>query len=120
MYETLIQRVQVIDGTGSDGYSADIGIKDGKIAAIGSLSTGAERTIDGTGLVATPGFVDMHSHSDLALLQSVAPDAKVRQGITTELLAQDGLGVAPIDDENVKLLSELTADTDRNILIDQY
>jgi N-acyl-D-amino-acid deacylase len=109
MYETLIQRAQVIDGTGSEGYSADIAIKDGKIAAIGSLSAEAKRTIDGTGLVATPGFVDMHSHSDLALLQPVAPDAKVRQGITTELLAQDGLGVAPIDDENVKLLSELTA-----------
>jgi N-acyl-D-amino-acid deacylase len=109
MYDCLIRRAQVIDGTGSDAFLADIGIKDGLIAAIGSLSAGAQRTIDGSGLVSTPGFVDMHSHSDLALLKPVSPDAKVRQGITTELLAQDGLGVAPIDDENVKLLSELTA-----------
>jgi N-acyl-D-amino-acid deacylase len=109
MYDCLIQNAQVIDGTGADAYPADIGIKAGKIAAIGSPETGAERTIDGSGLVATPGFVDMHSHSDLALLLPSAPDAKVRQGVTTELLAQDGLGVAPIDDENVRLLSELTA-----------
>jgi N-acyl-D-amino-acid deacylase len=109
MYDCLIQAVKVVDGTGCDAYPADIGIKGGKIVAIGSLSVGAQRTLDGTGLVAVPGFVDMHSHSDLALLQPVSPDAKIRQGITTELLAQDGLGVAPIDDENVKLLSELTA-----------
>jgi N-acyl-D-amino-acid deacylase len=109
MYDCLIENVKIIDGTGFDAYPGDIGIKDGKIAAIGLLPAGAERTIDGTGLVAAPGFVDMHSHSDLALLKPAAPDAKVRQGVTTELLAQDGLGVAPIDDQNVRLLSELTA-----------
>ncbi len=120
MYDCLIQRVRVVDGTGSDAYSADIGIKGGKIVAIGALSIGAQRILDGTGLVAVPGFVDMHSHSDLVLLEPVAPDAKIRQGVTTELLAQDGLGVAPIDDENVKLLSELTAGLLGTLPLDQW
>jgi N-acyl-D-amino-acid deacylase len=109
MLDSLIRGAQVIDGTGSDPVLADIGISQGRIVAIGLLPTEARYTVDGTGLAAVPGFIDMHSHSDLALLKPTTPDAKIRQGITTELLAQDGLGVAPVDKENTKLLSELTA-----------
>jgi N-acyl-D-amino-acid deacylase len=109
MYDYLIRNVHIIDGTGRKGFTGDIGVQSGRIAAIGSLQQEGQRTINGSGLVATPGFIDMHSHTDLQFFRKQVPDAKIRQGITTELLAQDGLGVAPVRDENLALLSELTA-----------
>ena len=109
MYDYLIRNVQIIDGTGADAFPGDIGILDDKIVAIGSLAGQGHRVVDGSRLVAAPGFIDMHSHTDLEFFRDRAPDAKIRQGVTTELLAQDGLGVAPIDDQNLELLSELTA-----------
>lgn len=109
MYDCVIKNVQIIDGSGAGAYPGDIGIESGRIATVGLVESAGRRTIDGTGLAAAPGFIDMHSHTDLEFFRDPAPDAKVRQGITTELLAQDGLGVAPIDDEHVQLLSELTA-----------
>lgn len=109
MHDYLVKSVQIIDGTGADAFPGDIAIQDGRIVTMGSVARECPRVIDGTGLAATPGFIDMHSHSDLEYLRDQAPDAKVRQGVTTELLAQDGLGVSPIDSENVRLLSELTA-----------
>jgi len=116
MYDCLIKNVQILDGSGAESVPGDIGIKAGKIAAMAtgvglSLTSdpSAERVVDGQGLVATPGFIDMHSHTDLEFFRTQSPDAKVRQGITTELLAQDGLGVTPISAENVELMSELTA-----------
>jgi N-acyl-D-amino-acid deacylase len=109
MHDYLIKNVRIVDGTGAEPFTADLGIKGGRISGMGSLRQEARRTIDGSGLAATPGFIDMHSHTDLEYFRDPPSDAKVRQGVTTELLAQDGLGVAPIDDENVRLLSELTA-----------
>jgi len=109
MHDYLIKNVQIIDGTGAEALTGDLAIKDGRISGLGAFEGEAQQTIDGSGLAATPGFVDMHSHTDLEYFRDQAPDAKVRQGVTTELLAQDGLGVAPIDDENVRLLSDLTA-----------
>ena len=109
MYDCLIKNVRIVDGTGHSAFSSDIGVHNGRIVKIGSSQGESRRTIDGAGLVATPGFIDMHSHTDLEFFRDRPPDAKIRQGITTELLAQDGLGVAPISDKNAKLLSELTA-----------
>jgi N-acyl-D-amino-acid deacylase len=109
MYDYGIKNVRIVDGTGVEAFSGDIGIKGGRIATLGSLDGESRRTIDGAGLAAAPGFIDMHSHTDLEYLRTQAPDAKIRQGVTTELLAQDGLGVAPVSDEDVPLLSELTA-----------
>jgi len=109
MYDYSIRNVRIVDGTGAEAFSGDISIQDGRIAALGTLDREGRRTIDGSGLVATPGFIDTHSHTDLEFFRAQSPDAKIRQGVTTELLAQDGLGVAPVIDENVSLLSELTA-----------
>jgi len=109
MYDFLIKNVQVVDGTGAEPFTGDIGVKDGRIAGVGALQGAGQRTIDGSGLSAVPGFIDMHSHTDLEFFKAQAPDAKVRQGVTTELLAQDGLGVAPVSDENARLVSELVA-----------
>ena len=100
--KTLISNATLIDGTGDARRNADVLVDGTDIAAIaeaGSLaSEPADRTIDATGLVLSPGFIDMHAHSDLQLL--VTPDhyAKLSQGVTTELLGQDGLSYAPVDD----------------------
>ena len=107
MIDYVIHDAMVLDGTGREGCRADIGIGNGKIVSIGSVQSERHRTIDGTGLVASPGFIDMHTHSDLELFKAQPPDAKVRQGVTTELLGQDGLGTAPVKEADVEVLIKL-------------
>ncbi|WP_131738908.1 N-acyl-D-amino-acid deacylase family protein [Actinomadura roseirufa] len=94
---TVIRGATVVDGTGAPGRVADVTVDGGRITEIGPGLTGTA-VIDATGLVLAPGFIDMHAHSDLALL--AAPDhlAKVSQGVTCEVIGQDGLSYAPSDD----------------------
>ena len=94
----LIANATVVDGTGGARYAADVRVRDGRIVEIGRLYPGDERVIDATGRVLSPGFVDMHSHTDLAVLAHPSQEAKLSQGITTEVTGQDGLAFAPVDD----------------------
>ncbi|WP_309116110.1 D-aminoacylase [Saccharothrix sp.] len=87
----------VVDGTGAPGYRADVGVEDGRIAEIGQVS--GKKVVDADGLVLAPGFIDMHSHSDLQVLANPDHLAKVSQGVTTEVIGQDGLSYAPVDDD---------------------
>jgi N-acyl-D-amino-acid deacylase len=98
----------VVDGTATPGYRASVGVRDGRIAEIGTHVSGT-RTIDADGLVLAPGFVDMHSHSDLVLLTEPEHLAKVSQGVTTEVIGQDGLSYAPVDDATLDVLREQLA-----------
>ena len=94
--DIVVRGARVIDGDGGPARRADVG---GRIAAIdvpGRLS--GRRAIDADGLVLCPGFVDMHSHSDLQVLAEPDHLAKVSQGVTLEVLGQDGLSYAPVDD----------------------
>jgi N-acyl-D-amino-acid deacylase len=110
MFDHVIKGVTIIDGTGAPAYLADVGVSDGRIAAIGDLSAAESASvIDGTGKTLCPGFIDMHSHTDLEFFKDKAPDAKVRQGVTTELLGQDGLGTAPISAADRPLMAGLVA-----------
>ena len=85
-FDTLILGGDVVDGTGSPRYHADVGVSGGRIAAVGSLvGAEAERSVDGTGLVVAPGFIDMHTHSDLTLLDDPDGESKAFQGVTTEV-----------------------------------
>ncbi|GAA3462206.1 amidohydrolase family protein [Saccharothrix longispora] len=93
----------VVDGTGAPGHRADVGVRDGRIAAIGDRVTGG-RTVEADGRVLAPGFIDMHSHSDLQVLANPEHLAKVTQGVTTEVLGQDGLSYAPVDDDVLAVL----------------
>lgn len=90
MYDLIIKNGTVIDGSGKEGFCADVAIKDGKIAAVGKVSGEAARVIDATGLTVTPGFIDSHSHADNAVLTFPLQAEKVEQGITTNIGGQCG------------------------------
>lgn len=98
-HDIVISDALVVDGTGTAGYRASVGVTDGRIAAIEPGPLSGNRIIDATGLVLAPGFIDMHSHSDLRLLAEPDHLAKVSQGVTLEVLGQDGLSYAPVDDD---------------------
>ncbi len=85
----------IVDGTGAPGRPGDVGIDAGRIVP---AEDAPGPVIDVTGLAVAPGFIDMHSHSDLAVLADPAHEAKVRQGVTLEVLGQDGLSYAPVTD----------------------
>lgn len=103
-FDLLIAGGTVVDGTGAPGFNADIGVNGKKIAAIGDLqdATGA-RVVDATGLTVSPGFIDVHAHSDGALLVDGQHASGIRQGITTEIIAPDGLTLAPLSKENYRM-----------------
>jgi N-acyl-D-amino-acid deacylase len=96
---TLIRAATVVDGTETPRYSADVLIDGDRIAAIhpdGREAPNADRVIDASGLVLAPGFIDMHAHSDLQILLNPAHPSRITQGVTTEVLGQDGLSYAPV------------------------
>lgn len=96
MYDLLIRSARVADGTGAPLYSADIAIRAGRIAAIGNLSgSPAARVLDASRLVAAPGFIDSHAHSDVSFLRADNSASKLYQGITTEVTGQCGSSPFP-------------------------
>lgn len=97
MFDTLIRNGTVIDGTGRLRYEADVGISDGKIETIGHLEyTEAARTVDATDLIVAPGFIDMHSHSDMSLFDDPGGESKAFQGVTTEVTGNCSYSTFPI------------------------
>ena len=105
MFDVLISGGTVVDGSGGPGFRADVGIKGERIEGVGDLSEAVKnlstsRLIDATGLTVSPGFIDTHAHSDGALLLDPQHANGIRQGITTEILGQDGLSYAPLSREN--------------------
>ncbi|MEU1675525.1 D-aminoacylase [Streptomyces roseifaciens] len=103
--DTVFRNVRVIDGSGGPSYRADVGLAGGRIAEIrrpgDGPRPGARRVVDAAGLALSPGFIDMHAHSDLALLRDPAHEAKAAQGVTLEVIGQDGLSYAPVDDRTL-------------------
>ncbi|MGO9128044.1 MAG: N-acyl-D-amino-acid deacylase family protein [Terriglobales bacterium] len=97
-FDLVITNGHIIDGTGSPWYSGDIGIRDGKIAAIGNLSSAARtRTIDAQGKVVAPGFIDMLGQSELTIQVDPRAPSKIYQGITTEITGEGG-SAGPLND----------------------
>ncbi len=114
MFDLILRNGRVVDGTGNPWYRGDVAVKDGRIAAVGRLEPDAVKVIDAEGLVISPGFIDTHSHSDLMLMVEPHARQKIMQGVTTEIVGQDGLGEAPLRDDVVdewrKYLSGLNGD----------
>ncbi|MGW0464106.1 N-acyl-D-amino-acid deacylase family protein [Streptomyces sp. NPDC003027] len=106
--DLVIRDAEVVDGSGRTSYRADVALDGGRIAAIvkegaaaGCQRPTARRVLDADGLALSPGFIDMHAHSDLALLRDPDHSAKAAQGVTLEVLGQDGLSYAPVDDRTL-------------------
>jgi dihydroorotase/N-acyl-D-amino-acid deacylase len=97
-FDLVITNGHIIDGTGSPWYSGDLGIRDGKIAAIGNLTAAPrKRTIDAAGKVVAPGFIDMLGQSELTILIDPRLPSKIFQGITSEITGEGG-SIAPLND----------------------
>ncbi|MEX2460680.1 MAG: D-aminoacylase [Paenibacillaceae bacterium] len=96
MYELVIRNGLIVDGTGGDSFIGDIAIEGELIAKIGQITERGQTEIDATGWVISPGFIDSHTHSDLALLKQPEALPKITQGITTEIVGNCGFSVAPI------------------------
>ena len=112
MLDLLIDRGRIIDGTGQTWFRGSVGIERDTISVIrGDTSfVAADRVIDAQDRVICPGFIDMHSHSDLMLLSDPAHKAKLRQGVTTDALGMDGLSYAPSSPNRLEeLLTYLAA-----------
>ena len=112
-FDTVIRNGTIVDGSGTTPrYVADIAIDDGRIVAIGeswATANGAVE-IDATGLTVSPGFIDVHIHSEVALVSPATPNryGSVRQGVTTQLLAPDGFGWQHLDGELFRQMWDYT------------
>jgi N-acyl-D-amino-acid deacylase len=101
--DLVVRRGLVCDGTGSPAFVADVAVRDGLIVEVGTVrDADAPKQIDAAGRVVAPGFIDAHAHSDLALLDDPWHAGKLAQGITTDIIGQDGLSFAPLDPELVR------------------
>ena len=110
MFDLIIKNGTVLDGSGSDGFIADVAVKDGKIAAIGTDLGDAAQVLDATGLTVTPGFIDSHSHADSAILPLPLQKEKIEQGITTNISGQCGGSASPaVRDGKLEKMSEFFA-----------
>jgi N-acyl-D-amino-acid deacylase len=99
MLDIKITGGQVIDGTGAPARRADVGLIGDRVTTVGDLAAEpAGRTIDASGRTVTPGFIDMHSHSDWRLWDNRRAESKIRQGVTTEVVGNCGFSPAPVSD----------------------
>jgi N-acyl-D-amino-acid deacylase len=98
MFDLLLKNGMVLDGTGNAAVRADVGVTEGRIAACTVLppATPAREVLDVSGLIVAPGFIDIHTHADIALLARPEHLPKIMQGVTTEVFTNCGLGFAPV------------------------
>jgi N-acyl-D-amino-acid deacylase len=110
MFDIVISGGRIVDGTGLPWYEGDVGIVDDKIAGVGQLQ-GAEtrQSIDATGKVVAPGFIDAHVHGDLMVLADPYHEPAIRQGVTTYIIGQDGVAMAPASPATLAYMRRYTA-----------
>lgn len=105
MEELLIQNARIIDGSGGPGFMGSLAVSGARITGVWRQpqhSLPARETLDAKGRVLCPGFVDTHTHSDMVLLHDGRQPASITQGVTTEILGQDGLSYAPLSAQNLR------------------
>ncbi|UTF58785.1 amidohydrolase family protein [Gilvimarinus sp. DA14] len=97
LFDTLIRKAQIVDGTGAPAYVADVAIKDGKIIAIAdAMAEEAAEVIDARGLCLAPGFIDVHTHDDLNVIHNPHMLEKISQGVTTVIVGNCGISASPV------------------------
>ena len=112
MFDLLIYNCRIVDGSGAPWYRGNVAVKDGRIVKIGTCSmvkdSEAVETVDGGDLYLAPGFIDIHSHSDITLMKYPQAESRILQGITTEIGGNCGMSAAPVS-EDEKRKKELEA-----------
>ena len=107
-YDLIISGGTLIDGTGADAVKADLAVKNGKIERIGDLSQdSAAETIDATGKIVTPGFIDLHTHLDAQIGWDPLMSSSSFHGVTTAMIGNCGVSFAPCSTENREYLAKL-------------
>ncbi len=110
VYDLLIKDSRLIDGSGSPWFWSDVAVDQGRIVSMGKVDRSkARRVIAAGGRFLAPGFIDIHTHSDLQPLVDPLQECKIRQGVTTEVIGHDGLGLAPVTPETAVMLREQLA-----------
>ena len=100
--DVLIKGGRVLDGNGNPWFKANVAVEDGKIAAVGDIGGGAETVLDARGLIVSPGFIDIHNHSDIALIADGWAESMVHQGVTTVITGNCGMSPFPLIGEALK------------------
>src|SRR5215472_10407277 len=109
-WSLLVKNGTVVDGSGAPAAVADVAVEGDRIAAMGpSLAGDAARTVDARGLMVAPGFIDIHSHSDLVYDVCPSAESKVRQGVTTEVVGMCSFSPAPIAPGRAEAVREWTS-----------
>ena len=109
MFDTILAGGTVLDGSGTPGVSADVGIRDGRIAAVGKLGRAARRVIDVAGLAVTPGFVDVHTHYDAQILWDPLATPSNLHGVTSIIGGNCGFSIAPISPRDADYVTRMLA-----------
>ncbi|MBA7520961.1 D-aminoacylase [subsurface metagenome] len=104
IFDIVIKGGEIFDGTSNPSFEADIGIKEGKIVKTGDIIKKGSTTIDAKGLVVSPGFIDMHNHADHTILAFPNAECYIMQGVTTSLVGNCGLSMAPINSDNFEFI----------------
>ena len=103
-FDLVIKGGLVVDGTGNPWLRKDIGITNGKITRLGHITEDSGETMDATGMIVSPGFIDLHNHSDFSILAYPSAESYIMQGVTTAVVGNCGMSLAPLNPDNLALL----------------